>query len=125
MEKYQRCLLKLANKLQFKYAQSQTLQEIIQNAASYGESSHNGIMNFIDRLKADQATLRINVTVIEDTASVSAPSVTPENKKYNYTKLSAQIKNYLDKNLKTFPQVPRDQTITLEYIGAGSRVAQH
>jgi len=129
MKKSQALLLKLANKFQNKYAQSQNLQEIIQNAASYGESSANGIMNFPSQLKKDQADLNINVTITEATlgglnVDVSAPSVEPPQFAGNYAKLPAQIKKYLEKHISSFPQVPQGTT-TLSFTGRdpGSGIA--
>lgn len=123
-------LFKLAAKFQRKYAQSQSLQEIIQNAASYGESSSNGIMNFPAQLKKDQADLKINVTISTGTfggtsVDVSQPSVDPPTAAGNYARLPGQIQKYLDKYVKDFPQI-YPGTHTLEYSGktpAGSGIA--
>jgi hypothetical protein len=114
MKKSQALLLKLAAKFQDKYAQSQDLQEIIQNAASYGESSANGIMNFPAQLKKDQADMNINVTITSATlgglnVDVSQPAVEPSKFAANYAKLPAQIKKYLDKHISSFPQVPHEK----------------
>lgn len=131
MKKSHALLLKLANKFENKYAQSQSLQEIIQNAASYGESSANGIMNFPAQLKKDQADMNINVTITSGTlgglnVTVSEPAVEPPQFAANYAKLPAQIKKYLDKYISDFPQVPQGTT-TLQYTGRtpGAGVAQN
>lgn len=121
MKKSEQQLFKVAARFVSKYAQSQTLQEIIQNAASYGESSANGIMNFPAQLKKDQADLSINITVSSGmmgglSVDVSDPSVDPPQFAANYAKLPAQIKKYLDKYIKDFPQVPQGTT-TLRFSG--------
>lgn len=123
MKKSQALLLKLAHKFQDKYAQdSQSLQQIIQNAAGYGEKSANGIMNFLAQLQRDQADMSINVTVKPATfggesVEVSPPTVDPAQFAQNYARLPEQIKKYLERHVKDFPQVPRDQAITLSYSG--------
>jgi len=124
MKKSEVYLFKLASKFQNKYAQSQTLQEIIGNAAGYGEKSANGIMNFPAQLKKDQADLSINITV--DTAfmggynvTVDPPSVDPPQFAPNYARLPDQIKNYLSKHISSFPQVPIGTT-TLRFSGKTS-----
>lgn len=94
-------LLKLAAKFRNKYAQTQSLKSIIENAASYGESSGSGIMNFPAQLKQDQAALAIDVTINGNTASCTSPGVDPGDKAPNYSRLPEQIKAYLDKNLST------------------------
>lgn len=101
MKKSQLQLLKLATKFQTKYAQTQTLKQIIENAASYGQQSANGIMNFIQMLKQDQASLAINVTISGNNATVSSPTVTPGDKAPNYSRLPEQIEKYLNRNLST------------------------
>ncbi len=121
MKKSQALLLKLANKFQNKYAQSQNLQEIIEAAASYGEKSENGIMNFPAQLKADQADLSINITISSGmmggrSAEVSPPSVDPPAMAGRYAKLPEQIKKYLNKHLSSFPQIP-EGTTTLTFSG--------
>lgn len=121
MKKSQALLLKLANKFQNKYAQSQSLQEIIQNAAGYGESSANGIMNFPAQLKKDQADLSISVTISSGmmggmSVEVSPPSVDPAQVAGNYARLPEQIKKYLDRHIKDFPQISQGTT-TLQYSG--------
>ena len=123
MKKSQQLLLKLASKFQTKYAQAQTLKEIIQNAASSGK---NGIMNFPLMLQKDKAILRLNVRIDGDTAKVSSPpTVTPGDTTPNdYTKLPEQIKKYLDTYLKYFPQIPKGEDILLEYGGANSGIAK-
>jgi len=121
MKKSHSLLLKLANKFENKYAQSQSLQEIIQNAASYGESSNSGIMNFPAQLKKDQADMNINITITSATlgglnVEVSPPSVEPPQFASNYAKLPGQIKKYLDKYISDFPQIPQGTT-TLQFTG--------
>ena len=129
MKKSQALLLKLANKFQNKYGQSQNLQQIIENAAGYGESSANGIMNFPAQLKRDQADLSITVTVSSGmmgglSVEVSQPTVDPPQFAGNYAKLPAQIKKYLDRHIKDFPQVPQGAN-NLQWSGkdTGSGVA--
>lgn len=131
MKKYQAQLLKLAAKFGKKYGQSQSLQQIIENAASYGESSSNGIMNFPAQLKKDQADLSFNVEVSSGmlgglNVKVSEPVVDPPQFAANYARLPEQIRKYLDKYIKDFPQVPQGTT-TLNYSGKtpGSGVAQN
>jgi hypothetical protein len=121
MKKSQDVLFKLAAKFQRKYAQGQTLKEIIQNAASYGESSANGIMNFPAQLKKDQADMNINVTISSGmmggtNVEVSQPAVEPAQVAGNYARLPEQIQKYLDRHIKDFPQITVG-THTLEYSG--------
>jgi len=121
MKKSQALLIKLANKFQNKYAQGQTLQQIIENAASYGESSPNGIMNFPAQLKKDQADLSITITISAGmmggkNIEVSLPTVTPPAVAGNYAKLPTQIKKYLEKYISDFPQIP-EGTTTLQWSG--------
>lgn len=130
MKNSQDLLFKLAAKFQRKYAQSQSLQEIIQNAASYGESSANGIMNFPAQLKKDQADMNINVTISSGTfggpnVEVSQPAVEPAQFAGNYARLPDQIKKYLDRYIKDFPQIAMG-TQTLSYSGRtpGSGIAR-
>lgn len=134
MKKSELQLFKTAFKFQAKYAQSQTLQEIIQNAASYGEHSSNGIMNFPAQLKRDQADLSINVTIESTTlggldVTVAQPTVTPSQYAPNYAKLPEQIKKYLERYAKDFPQVPKGVSV-LQYSGkaleeqSGTGIAQ-
>src|SRR5690606_32403257 len=111
MKKSQAHLLKLASKFQEKYGQSQTLQQIIENAASYGESSPNGIMNFPAQLKQDNASLSISVTIGSSimggrSVNVSTPTVVPFQLGSKYAKLPDQIKRYLSKHIQDFPQIP-------------------
>lgn len=118
MKKSQLHLLKLAAKFQYKYAQD--LKSIIQNAASYGESSANGIMNFPAQLKEDQANLALIVTITSNwaggiTVEVSHPIVDPPNYASNYTKLPEQIKKYLEKYAKDL-NLSEGQT-TIQYSG--------
>lgn len=129
MKKSQAQLLKLAAKFQEKYGQSQNLQQIIENAASYGETSPNGIMNFPAKLKQDNAALTISVTIGSGmmggrSVNVSTPTVVPFQLASNYAKLPDQIKRYLDKHIQDFPQIP-DGTTTLEYPNKGDEVASY
>ena len=124
-------LFRLADKLRIKYAQTQTLKEILQNAASYGESSSNGIMNFPAQLKKDQADLLITVDISSGmmggtNVHVSEPRLDPAEVAGNYARLPGQIQKYLDKYIKDFPQVPPGTT-TLEYTGRtpGAGVAEY
>ena len=78
-------------------------------------------MNFPAQLKKDQADLSINITVSSGmmgglSVDVSDPSVDPPQFAANYAKLPAQIKKYLDKYIKDFPQVPQGTT-TLRFSG--------
>lgn len=116
-------LLKVASKFQKKYGQSQNLQQIIENAASYGEQSANGIMDFPTQLKRDKADLSIKITVSSGilgglSAKASDLKVTPPEFAGNYARLPAQIEKYLDRHLKDFPQIPQGETV-LNYSGKG------
>lgn len=133
MKKSELHLFKTALKLQAKYAQSQTLQEIIQNAASYGEHSTSGIMNFPAKLKEDQADLTITVNIDSGIlggldVKVEPPKVTPEQYAPNYARLPEQIKKYLERYGKDL-QVAQGVTM-LTYSGkppatpAGVGIAQ-
>lgn len=130
MKKYQAQLLKLASKFGNKYAQSQDLKQIIENAAGGGQSSANGIMNFMDQLKKDQAILYMTVTISNDTfggrsAKVGQPLTDPREVAGNYASLSGQIEKYLDKHLATFPQVQSgDTTLTFSGKTEGEAIAQ-
>ena len=123
MKKSQQQIAKLAAKFQRKYAQSQSLQQIIQSAASWGEQSANGIMNFPAQLKKDNADLSINVSISGNDVNVSPPTVEPAQFAPNYARLPDQIKNYLSKHVRDFP-LPQGTT-TLEYQGrtAGEGIA--
>lgn len=116
-------LVKLANKFQRKYAQSQSLQQIIEGAAGYGEQSANGIMNFPAQLKQDGADLNINVTISGNDVNVSQPSVMPPQFATNYTRLPGQIESYLKQHVRDFP-LPQGTT-TLQFVGrtAGTGIA--
>lgn len=136
MKKSELYLFKTASKFQTKYAQSQSLKEIIENAASYGDHSANGIMNFSAQLKRDQADLdsrsggkgqggpvdlSLTITVSSGmmgglSAEVAPPTVTPSQYAPNYAKLPEQIKKYLDRHLKDFPQIPQGPS-TIQYTG--------
>lgn len=114
-------LISLGHLLENKYADAQTLQQIIENAAGWGDKSANGIMNFPAQLKKDQADLSITVEVDSGTfggykVTVSEPIVTPAQFAVNYSKLAGQIKNYLDKHISSFPQVGTG-SFTLKYTG--------
>lgn len=122
MKKSSTHLLKLAEKFKFKYGQSQTLQQIIENAASYGEKSPNGIMNFPAQLRQDQANLSLSITISSGlmggrNVEVSTPAVDPPQFSPRYAKLPEQIKKYLERHLKDFPQIP-EETITLNFYGS-------
>lgn len=102
-------LFKLAAKFQRKYAQSQTLQEILTNASSYGDSSGNGIMNFIPQLKKLKAYLGLRIVISSGmfgtSVSVAPPATDPAQVAGAFAKLPDQIKKYLERNLKGFPQI--------------------
>ena len=109
-------LIRLAQQLSSKYAQAQSLKEIIENAAGYGELSTNGIMNFPAQLKKDNAGLSIVVSVTDQPWGgkkiyVGEPTVNPPEVAGNYSKLAGQIKKYLDKNINYFPQIPMGHTL--------------
>lgn len=113
-------LIRLAQTLSVKYAEAQTLQEIIGNAAGYGESSTNGIMDFPAQLKKDDAELSIGVSISKGGLTggtkiiVTSPNVYPPEMAGHYTKLPEQIKKYLERNIQYFPQIGVG-TFTLEY----------
>lgn len=115
MKKYQRVLMVLGENFGNKYATSQSLQEIIQNAASYGEQSTNGIMNFPAKLKQDGADLGINISISGNDINVSSPTVDPVQFTSNYTALPKQIQNYLERHVRDFP-LPQGTT-TLQFLG--------
>jgi hypothetical protein len=123
MKKYQRVLMVLGENFGNKYA-SQTLQEIIQNAAGWGEQSANGIMNFPAQLKQDNADLGINITISGNEVNVSAPTVDPAQFASHYTNLPEQIRAYVKRHMSDFP-FPQGTT-TLQFVGrtAASGVAQ-
>lgn len=130
MKKSQSNLLKLASKFGGKYAQSQTLQQIIEAAAGWGEQSANGIMNFPAQLQKDQAGLTINVTISDKmmggrSVEVSPPSVEPSTVAANYAKLPGQIKAYLEKHISNFPQIETGTTTLKWPSPAGSGIAQN
>lgn len=116
-------LIRLAQKLSVKYAEAQTLQEIIEAAAGYGESSSNGIMDFPSQLQRDKAQLSLGINISKGALGgtkiiVTDPSVYPPEAASNYTKLPGQIKKYLERNIRYFPQVGLG-TFTLRYPGEG------
>lgn len=130
MKKSQSNLLKLASKFGGKYAQSQTLQQIIEAAAGWGEQSANGIMNFPAQLQKDQAGLSISVTVSDKMmggrgVEVSTPAVEPSQFASNYAKLPGQIKAYLEKHIANFPQIETGTTVLKWPAPASSGVAQN
>lgn len=118
MKKSQTLLLKLANKFQNKYAQAQDLQQILENAASYGESSANGIMNFPSMLKEQKAQLGFTVEISSgmlggSNVSVSGLKGTDSNGvdiTPQYAKLPDQVKKYLEKHISAFPQIAPGST---------------
>lgn len=123
MKKYAQRVQVLANKYYFKYAQnaSNELQKIIESAASWGEQSENGIMNYPALLKQDQGNLTISVTISSGimggkSVQISTPTLVPFQLGSKYTKLPAQIKKYLEKHINNFPQIT-DGTYTIEYQG--------
>ncbi len=118
MKKAELQLLKVASKFQKKYGQAQTLQQIIENAAGYGESSANGIMNFPGMLKEQKAQLGFTVEISSGMLGGSNISVsglkgvdsngvdiTPQ-----YAKLPDQVKKYLEKHISGFPQLEQGST---------------
>ncbi len=109
-------LISLAQTLSVKYAQSQDLKEILENAAAYGENSTNGIMNFPAQLEKDDAGLSIVVSVSKTPWGskkilVSPPTVDPAEVAGNYAKLPEQIKKYLERNINYFPQLALGHTL--------------
>ncbi len=156
MKKYALQLQKLADKFQKKYAQEQmsehdrkivdeldrsrsmveqgflhrnpALQGIIENAASWGEQSVNGIMNYPTQLTQDKANLALDITIKSGlmggrSAEVTNLRVDPAQFASKYSKLPEQIKKYLDKHLGSFPQITEGQ-FTIEYKGnKGNEVA--
>jgi len=118
MKKSEFNLLKVASKFRNKYAQSQNLQQIIEGAASYGENSPNGIMDFVSQLKQQKAQLSFDVEI--KSGMMGGSSATVSNLKGvdsngvdiapQYAKLLSQVKNYLDKNLAGFPQLEKGTT---------------
>lgn len=121
MKKHAEQLQKLARKFSLKYAQSQSLQQILEAAAGFGEQSPNGIMNFPQQLKKDQATMYLTITVSNGTfggrsTKVGPPLTDPREVAANYSRLPQQIEKYLDKHLSSFPQIPDGDT-TLTFSG--------
>lgn len=121
MKKYAQQIQHLAKKFISKYAQSQNLEQILESAAGYGEQSANGIMNFPQQLKKDQANLYITITVSNGmlggrSVTVSDVLTDPREVAANYSKLPQQVENYLNKNLTSFPQIPNGDT-TLTFSG--------
>lgn len=114
MKKSEQQLFKVAGHALAKYG-TQTLKEILENAAGAGEQSVNGIMNFPAQLKKEQADLGINVTIDKSNVIVSPPTVEPAEFAPGYARLPDQIKKYLERNLEGFPQLPRGQTVTLRW----------
>lgn len=125
-----RTLIALGSLLENKYAESQTLQQIIENAASYGEKSANGIMNFPAQLKQDQATLSITVTIDSGmlgglSVEVSPPTVEPAQFAPKYAKLPEQIKKYLDKHASSFQLTPGTNTLRFGTNPASPEIASY
>lgn len=121
MKKYAQQIQNLSEKFVFKYAQTQNLQQILEAAAGYGEQSPNGIMNFPQQLKKDQANLYLTITVSNGmlggrSVKVSDALTDPREVAANYSKLPQQVENYLNKNLTSFPQIPNGDT-TLTFSG--------
>lgn len=130
MKKFAQQIQKLASKFHHKYAQTQGLKEIIEGAAGFGLNSSNGIMNFMDQLKRDQADLYLTVTIKSKImggriAEVGPLLTDPREVAGNYAKLPEQVENYLNKHLSNFPQI-QEGTVTLSWSGKSteSRVAQ-
>lgn len=126
MKKYQERLLKLASKFGNKYAESQTLQQIIEAAAGWGEQSSNGIMNYPALLKSDNASLSYTVNVSSGlmggkNVDVTNLQVNPPQLASKYAKLPDQIKKYLDKHISSFPQIEEGSF----NISAGENNADH
>lgn len=122
-------LIRLAQRLSSKYAESQSLKEIIENAARYGESSTNGIMDFPSQLQKDDAELSFAVTINSGLMGgkkiyVGTPNVYPEEVAGNYSKLPEQIKKYLEKNLNYFPQIGFGTTV-LEFPDTSSEASNN
>jgi hypothetical protein len=119
MNKSQSLLLKLASKFGKKYAQSltqQSIQQALLNAASFGKNVH-GIINFMDQLKRDQANMTIVVSKDGRNVSVSEPTLEPSSVAANYTGLSKQIKDYLEKYIELFPKDEDSVDLVLRYNG--------
>ena len=119
MKKSQALLIKLADKFKNKYAEYQSLQDIIQNASGYGKNSANGIMDFRAQMKESQ-TLTLNVTVNSGimggmSVEVSPPVTDPPQLAQNFSELPKQVKTYLDRHIKDFGVYPG--THTLEFHG--------
>jgi hypothetical protein len=128
MKKYQAQLLKLANKFYNKYAQSQTLEQIIENAASYGEGGANGIMNFQAQLDKDNANLLLVLIISTDNVggydfTVGNAITNPPQFTQNYSKLGPQVKSYLEKNINNFPQI-QPGTYELNFGPKNPRIAK-
>lgn len=119
MKKSQALLIKLADKFKNKYADYQSLQDIIQNASSYGKNSANGIMDFRAQLTTSQ-TLTLNVTVNKGmmgglSVEVAAPVTNPPELAQRFAELPKQVKTYLDRHISNFSVYPG--THTLEFYG--------
>lgn len=121
-------LYRFAKLLEVKYLTKrayQSLSEILENAAGYGATSANGIMNFPAFLQQDHAKLNFKVTVnnkmlggedvVVSDFEVTPSAVTPAGVTQKYEVLPQQIKNYLNKHIANFPDVPRGFAIPLEY----------
>jgi hypothetical protein len=122
-------LYRFAKLLEIKYltktALGQSLSEILENAAGYGATSANGIMNFPAFLQQDHAKLNFNVTVndkmlggsdiVVSDLKVTPSATTPEGAAAKYEALPQQVKNYLSKHIANFPDIPHGFAIPLEY----------
>lgn len=120
-------LYRFAKLLEVKYLTKhayQSLSEILQNAASYGDKGGNGIMNFPAYLANDHAKLNFNVIVNDSMfgskaevtdLKVTPSDTTPQGAEQKYEVLPKQIKTYLERHLSGFPDIPRGTPIPLEY----------
>lgn len=134
MKKSQFNLLRIASKFKNKYAEGQNLQQIIENAASYGESSPNGIMDFLSQLRQQKAQLSFKVEI--KSGMLGGSSVTVSDLKGvdsngvdiapQYAKLPDQIKNYLEKHISGFPQLEKGETpLNWDYRSPASGIANN
>lgn len=134
MKKSEFNLLKTASKFRNKYAQSQNLQQIIENASSYGENSPNGIMNFLPELQKQKGKLSLKVTVTSGMlggANVSVSDFTGTDSNGidiapQFYKLPGQIKAYLEKHISSFPQIEKGgNLLNWDYRSATTSLAQN
>jgi hypothetical protein len=122
-------LIRVAKRLENKYA-SQSLQEILENAAGSGERSVNGIMNFPAQAAIDKVNLTFDVNVKSTffggyDIDVSPPTVDPPEKAVNYARLPTQIKAYLDKHASSFQLYPGTTKLEYSKKPAENTVAQN